>query len=208
MPTRIKSSQKLRMEIVEIAARLIAVDEALDYHAAKRKAAIRLGLSPNKNLPANHEIEKALIRYQNLFQTDTHESELWALRKQAIQAMKMLRQFNPLLVGPVASGTATRNSEIVLHLYSDQLEQIGLFLTDQGIPYSLAEKHVKINTAQSIIFPTYNFIADETSICLLVMSEKDKNLNPISSIDNKPVISANLQETIKMTDSCCKSLQY
>jgi hypothetical protein len=195
------------MEIAEVAARLIAVDGALDYQSAKRKAAIQLGLSPNKNLPANNEIEKALISYQNLFQVDTHESQLKELRKQAIQAMKMLRQFKPLLVGPVASGTATRNSEIILHLYSDQLEQIGLFLTDQGIPYSLAEKHVKINTAQSIIFPTYNFIADETSICLVVMSEKDKNLSPISSIDNKPMISANLQETIRMTDSSCSSLQ-
>ena len=207
MSTRIKSSQKLRMEIAEVAARLIAVDGALDYQTAKRKAATQLGLSPNKDLPANHEIEKALISYQNLFQVDTHESQLKELRKQAIQAMKMLRQFKPLLVGPVASGTATCNSEIVLHLYSDQLEQIGLFLTDQGIPYSLAERHVKINTAQSIIFPTYNFIADETSICLVVMSEKDKNLNPISSIDNKPMISANLQETIRMTDSSCSSLQ-
>ncbi len=207
MSTRIKSSLKLRMEISEVAASLIAVDGALDYQTAKRKAAIQLGLSPNKNLPANNEIEKALISYQNLFQVDTHESQLKELRKQAIQAMKMLRQFKPLLVGPVASGTATRNSEIILHLYSDQLEQIGLFLTDQGIPYSLAEKHVKINTAQSIIFPTYNFIADETSICLVVMSEKDKNLNPISSIDNKPIISANLQETIRMTDSNCSSLQ-
>jgi hypothetical protein len=207
MSTRIKSSQKLRMEIAEVAARLIAVDGALDYHTAKRKAAIQLGLSSNKNLPANHEIEKALISYQNLFQVDTHESQLKELRKQAIQAMKMLRQFKPLLVGPVASGTAARNSEIILHLYSDQLEQIGLFLTDQGIPYSLAEKHVKINSVQSIIFPTYNFIADETSICLVVMSEKDKNLNPISSIDNKPMISANLQETIRMTDSSCSSLQ-
>ena len=207
MSTRTKSSQKLRMEIAEVAARLIAVDGALDYQTAKRKAAIQLGLTANKNLPANHEVEKALISYQNLFQVDTHESQLKELRKQAIQAMKMLRQFKPLLVGPVASGTATRNSEIILHLYSDQLEQIGLFLTGQGIPYSLAEKHVKINTAQSIIFPTYNFIADETSICLVVMSEKDKNLNPISSIDNKPIISANLQETIRMTDSSCSSLQ-
>lgn len=207
MSTRIKSSQKLRMEIAEVAARLIAVDGALDYQTAKRKAAIQLGLTANKNLPANHEVEKALISYQNLFQVDTHENQLKELRKQAIQAMKMLRQFKPLLVGPVASGTATRNSEIILHLYSDQLEQIGLFLTDQGIPYSLAEKHVKINTVQSIIFPTYNFIADETSICLVVMSEKDKNLNPISSFDNKPIISANLQETIRMTDSSCSSLQ-
>ena len=43
MSTRIKSSQKLRMEIAEVAAKLIAVDGALDYHTAKRKAAIQLG---------------------------------------------------------------------------------------------------------------------------------------------------------------------
>lgn len=202
-----KSSQKLRMEIAEIAARLIADNGALDYHSAKKKAASQLGLSPNKNLPTNHEIEKALIGYQNLFQADTHKNQLRALRIQAIQAMKMLRQFRPLLVGPVASGTATRNSEIILHLYSDRLEHIALFLTEQGIPYTLAEKQVKINSTKSIVFPAYNFIADKTSISLVVLSEKDKNLNPISSVDNKPVVSASLQEIIRMTDPNHSSLQ-
>jgi hypothetical protein len=200
MSARIKSDIKLRMEIAEVAARLIAVEGMMDFHSAKRKAALQLGFSPNRSLPSNQEIEQALINYQNLFQSDTQKSNLRALRKQAVQAMKMLRQFRPLLVGPVATGTATNTSDITLHLYFDQVEQVGLFLAEQGIPYTLTEKNIKINAKRSTFFPAYNFIADKTSINLVIFSEKDKNLNPLSSTDNKPMFTANLQETLRMIE--------
>jgi hypothetical protein len=207
MSTRTSSTKKLRLEIAEIAARLIAIEGIPDFHKAKRKAALQLGLPANNNLPTNKEIEKALINYQNLFQADSHEQNLKALRMQAIQAMKLLRQYKPLLVGPVLSGTATEGSEITLHLFSDQVEQIGLYLTEQGIPYINAEKHVRINASESSIFPSYNFIAGETSICLVVLSEKDKNLTPMSSIDNKAMSTADLNEVIHITESDCNSIR-
>lgn len=200
MSIRAKSTQKLRMEIAEIAAKLLANEGAPDYHSAKKKAAIQLGLSPNRNLPTNREVEHALINYQNLFLPDTQARQLMGLRLQAIQAMKLLRHFRPLLVGPVVTGTATNFSEIILHLHADQVEQVGLFLSEQGIPNTMCEKPIRINAIKSIICPAYHFIADQTSILLVIFSEKNKNLRPISSIDNKAMKMVNEKELLRMIE--------
>jgi hypothetical protein len=208
MSKHIKSAQKLRMEIAEKAAKMVAVEGVADYHSAKQKAAIQLGLTPNNNLPTNKEVEQALIHYQNLFLADTQAGQLKNLRLQAIQAMKLLCQFNPLLVGPVASGTATGFSEITLHLYFDQVEQVGLFLTEKGIPNTLCEKHIRINAIQTIIYPAYRFIADQTSIVLVIFPEKDKNQSPLSSIDNKAMKMVGMQELMKMVEHGSDSTHY
>jgi hypothetical protein len=196
-----KSGQKLRLEIAAIAAKLVAVEGISDYHLAKKKAALQLGIATNRNLPSNQEIEQALIAYQNLFLSDKHVSRLKEFRLQAIQAMKLLADYKPRLVGPVVSGTATTASEIVLHLYLDQVEKLGLFLTEQGIPAGLSERQVKINSKQTSSYPAYRFIAGGTPIVLIIFSEKDKNMKPLSYIDGKPLKSADLNEVMKMLDA-------
>ena len=200
MPTRVKSAQKQRLQIAEIAAKLVANDSVVDYHAAKRKAAAQLGYTTQKNLPSNQEIEVALVKYQNLFQPQTQAAYLQSLRLKAIEAMKLLSSFKPLLVGPVATGTATRSSEITLHLYHDHTEQIGLFLSDNGIPNHSCEKHVRINATQTSIYPAFQFIADETPVMLIVFSENDKNLSPVSSISKKAMSMIDIKALRKLTE--------
>ena len=182
-----KSSPKLRQEIAAAAARIVALEGVSDYLSAKKKAAIQLGLTPNKNLPTNQEIENALISYQGLFQSDKNRQVLLEFRQTALQAMKLLSKYRPLLVGPVVSGTVTRSSEVVLHLYSDDVEQIGLYLNECGIPCSVSEKNLRLDASTSLAFPAYRFVADQIAILLIVFSEKDRNLSPISSITNKPM---------------------
>ena len=200
MPTREKPAQKQRLQIAEVAAKLVANDSVADYHAAKKKAAAQLGNARQNNLPLNQEIEMALIKYQNLFQTQTQDAYLQALRLKAIEVMKLLSPFKPLLVEPVATGTATRSSEITLHLYYDDVEKIGVFLSAKGIPSLSCEKRVRINATQISAYPAYQFIADQTPIILIVFIEKDKNLSPISSISNKAMSMINIEALIKLTD--------
>jgi len=57
MPTREKPAQKQRLQIAEVAAKLVANDSVADYHAAKKKAATQLGNTRQNNLPLNQEIE-------------------------------------------------------------------------------------------------------------------------------------------------------
>jgi len=73
-------------------------------------------------LPKNSEIESALAEYQRLFGGASHLEALHAQRHAALSAMRYLREFEPRLVGPVLSGTATLHTEVQLHLFADRVE--------------------------------------------------------------------------------------
>jgi hypothetical protein len=189
-----KSATRLRLEIAQIAARFVAVDGINDYLMAKRKAAQYLGVNPDRNLPANYEVEQALINYQNLFQSVNQKQQLLSMRRKSLKAMKFLNRFDPRLVGPVLTGTATEFTEIMIHLFYDEPEQIGFYLDEHGIPYSCCEKSIRINLNERINLPAYRFVAENDVILLIVFSERQKNLTPISSVTNKPMQRASLQK--------------
>src|ERR1044071_6992205 len=131
--------EQLRRALAQEAARIMSEQGIDDYWLAKRKAAERLGATDIAVLPKNTEIEAALAEHQRLFQSDTHSSALSALRRTALEAMRLLRKFEPRLVGPVLSGTASAHSEVNLHLFADGAETVALHLMDSGVPHRMAE---------------------------------------------------------------------
>lgn len=189
-----KSSARLRIEIAQVAARFVAVDGVNDYLTAKKKAARYLGANPDRNLPTNHEVEQALIDYQNLFLATNQKQQLLSMRRKSLKAMRFLDKFEPRLVGPVLTGTATEFTEIIIHLFYDEPEQIGFHLEDYGIPYSACEKAIRFSLNERINLPAYKFIADDDVIILIIFPERHKNLNPISSVTNKPMQRASLRQ--------------
>lgn len=193
-----KSSSKTRMEIAQLAAKFLAVDSAGDYLAAKRKAALQLGLHPEKGMPTNVEVEQALISYQSLFQNRQQAEHLNNLRCKAINAMRMLSPYWPRLVGPVLTGTATRYSEIILHLVSDEPELIAFLLDENAIPYSSCTRTVKTGRTEKKEYPAYRFIADRTCIILVIFPERQKHICPLSTITGKPMRRAPLGEVEKL----------
>ena len=109
----------MRQAIAREAARLMIEHGHEDYGFAKRKAAERFGVIDLAVLPKNTEIEEALAEHQRLFAPDAHASELSAMRNTALEAMRLLAEFEPRLVGPLLSGTATAHNDITLHLFAD-----------------------------------------------------------------------------------------
>ena len=194
MANHYKSSQKLRLEIAQVAAKFVAVDGINDYLTAKRKAALHIGANPDRNLPTNSEVEQALINYQKLFQGSNQKKLLHSLRTKALKAMRFLKQYNPKLVGPVLSGTATEYSEITLHIFCDEPEQIGFYLDERGIPFTSCEKTIRANSSEKIGMPAYKFEADDDTIVLIVFSENYRNLVPLSSVTNRPMQRASLRK--------------
>src|SRR5688500_12314787 len=124
-------AEQLRRALAQEAARIMSEQGIDDYRLAKRKAAERLGATDISVLPKNTEIEAALAEHQRLFEADTHSSTLADLRRTALHAMRVLRKFEPRLVGPVLSGTASAHSEVNLHLFADGAEQVVLHLMEQ-----------------------------------------------------------------------------
>jgi len=189
-----KTLSRLRLEIAQVAARYVAVDGINDFLTAKKKAARYLGADPDRNLPTNHEVEQALIDYQNLFQAVNQKQLLLSKRRKSLKAMKFLIKFDPRLVGPVLTGTATEFTEINIHLFYDEPEQVGFYLDEHGIPYSCCEKSVRISLNERINLPAYRFVAENDVIILIIFPERQKNLNPISSVTNKPMRRASMQQ--------------
>ena len=124
----------LATEIANAAARL-AVEEGLEWGAAKRRAVKELGLPARTPLPGNDEIEDAVREYIGLFCADTQPFELRALRELALVWMQRMQAFRPYLGGAVWHGTATRLSDIHLALFCDDSKSAEIALIDHHVSY-------------------------------------------------------------------------
>src|SRR5699024_10792637 len=131
------------LHMAQIAARLMQEQGIRDFQTAKRKAAQQLGLDVRDSiLPRNQEIEAALAEHQRLFERDHHSERLRAMREAALDAMAMLEDFQPRLVGSVLSGLANAYSFIHLHVFADAPETFDLFLQSHGLAYEIIERRL------------------------------------------------------------------
>ena len=195
---KMKNTSLLRQELAESAAKLIAVDGIDDYMIAKKKAAMKLGVSQNKYYPSNKEIEDALITYQQLFQQDHQPQALERLRQQALHAMKLFHRLNPYLVGPVLSGTAGEHSDVILHIFSDTPEELSFILMDADIPFEECEKSARFIGRDNQYFPAFQFFADDIRIIAVVFPERKKNPGPIDPIHGETITRADLAAVEKL----------
>jgi hypothetical protein len=151
-------------------------------------------------MPTNHEIEQAVSDYQRLFQGDQQPEMLVALRRRAIEAMKFLEPFRPQLVGPVLAGTATRFSEIVLHVHCGTPEEIATYLEDRNISPTHASRSVKVRANTSVELPAFRFLAGDCAVVLVVFGERHRTLHPLSPIDGRPMRRARIEAVEALLD--------
>jgi hypothetical protein len=187
-------ADQLRQHIAADAARIMAEEGVRDFHAAKRKAAARLGLPETKHLPGNDEVEYALQEYLRLFHAGRVTQSAQRLRELAAEAMRFLAKFDPRLVGPVLSGTVTSASAIELHLTADTPEEIGFWLQEHGIPYQQGDRRLRFGGERHETFPAYSFTADGVSVELCVFNHRKARETPLSPVDGKPMKRAYLRE--------------
>jgi len=133
-------NQHIRIRIAQLAAQLMAEHGIRDYALAKRKAARQLGVSSTNNLPCNEEIDEELKAYLTLFEAETHERDIDAMRRQAIDVMDVLARFKPVLIGGLVQGAASRHSDIELEVYSDSSKEFEQFLLNLDIAFKSEER--------------------------------------------------------------------
>jgi hypothetical protein len=187
-----KTEVKTRQAITELAARFIAEDGLITYHAAKRKAADHLGYNKSKDLPTNIEVERSVVTYQNLFQNACQPQALFKLRLKSVEIMNLFERFNPRLVGSVLAGTAGSHSEIIVHLFSDNPEIISILLLDSNIPHEPGEKRTRTADKKTTAFPAYYFFAGDSPVVLIIFPEKDVKHAPVCPINGKLMKRANV----------------
>jgi hypothetical protein len=178
---------QLRRAIAQEAARIMSEQGIEDFLLAKRKAADRFGVSDASVLPKNTEIEAALEEHHRLFDGDKHHDTLLQLRRVALRAMKLLTEFQPRLVGPVLTGTASAHSEINLHLFAENSEAVALRLMEQGIPHQTAERRLRYEPGRMVAYPAFRFVAGHQPIDAVVFPLNGIRQSPASPVDGKPM---------------------
>ena len=190
-----------RQQVAHEAAKLMVESGIRDYQLAKRKAAGRLGMAESRDLPRNDEIEREREAYQRLFGDEERSRHVMALRRHALEAMRLLEPFGPRLVGPVLSGTADRHSEICLHLFSDPPEAVAMFLLDHRIAHDQGEARIRFQADGHERLPAFRFMAGDTQVELVVFSARARRRSPLSPVDGRPMRRAKLAEVAALVES-------
>ena len=181
-----RQDDRTRICLAQEAARIIQNEGVKDYQHAKLKAADRMNIGNNAQLPRNSEIESALKDHQTIFHSQEHEQLQQRYLQMAQRAMQMLKEFSPRLVGSVLEGTANRHSNVNLHVFADSSEEILLVLMDVDIPYQSCERRFRFSRVYQVM-PCIQFFADNVEIDVAIFPTKGLRQAPLSMIDGKPM---------------------
>ncbi len=186
--------QQMRLEVAAEAARIIATEGQHNYHAAKKKAADRIGATERLALPSNIEVENALRLYQGLYGGTAHIENLERLRSLAVDAMHYLEKYNPRLVGSVLDGTANDHSRITLHIFPDSIESIILHFLEFSIPFSQEQRQIRWHDSSHRMMPLVVFEWKDAVVELMIFDPIHLRQAPPSPIDGRPQRRAALSE--------------
>ena len=192
------ASLHLRDMLAKEAARLIIENGIKDFGLAKRKAAKTLKIKDVCLLPRNSEIENNIIDRHMIFDEDSYLNNLNKMRNLALKIMNFFIEFSPRLVGPVFSGSATYNSPIEIHVFSDSLEDLIDILNKERIGFKNFQKRYQFHKKSKLIIPGFSFEVDNISINLMIFREKGEYNFPLSPIDKKPMKGITRNKLIKL----------
>jgi hypothetical protein len=197
---RLTADDRIRKNIAHEAAKLVAQEGLEFFLLAKKKAAQQLNVNNKRLLPSNSEVEIALIEYQSLFHNEKQQQTVFESRKIAHRTMLLLEEYKPLLVGSVLSGTASENSEIIIHVFSDAPEIISLYLENNSIPILLCERRLKTEKKNHAYFTALKFIAGNINIVLIVLPYTFQKNAPVDPITQRPMKRATLSDVKRLID--------
>lgn len=178
-------NRQMRERIAQLAARLMAVDGIDDFALAKRKAARQAGAPDTRNLPNNEEVEQALRAYQQLYQADEQQARLRHLRQNAREMMQLLAQFDPYLSGSVLSGSAGKYSDVNIHLFTDSVKDVEMFLLNRQIPYRSRERRVYIGGEPRSV-PNFSVSTEDANFDITVFAPHDLRNQLRTTAEGKP----------------------
>ncbi|UCE96067.1 MAG: DUF4269 domain-containing protein [Candidatus Bathyarchaeota archaeon] len=131
----------LRNRVAREAAAILYSGQEKEYRQAKLRASKTLSINI---LPRNAEIATELDLIAEEKEGKTKQERLSQMRQIAFQIMQALKNFHPLLVGSVWRGTAHRNSDIDIIVYSENPQKIVLRLQENN--YAIVRTQVQTVT--------------------------------------------------------------
>jgi predicted nucleotidyltransferase len=119
-----------RGKVAREAAVLLYFGLEKEFRQAKVKAAENLGFHV---LPSNLEVALELDRLAEETEGDARTERLGQMRRDALELMRLLEPFCPLLIGSVWRGNIRRGSDIDLEVYHDEPQEVVAQLNAQGV---------------------------------------------------------------------------
>jgi len=111
----------LKRRVAREAATLLYFGAEKEYKQAKDKAAKTLG---THFLPANIEVALELDRIADENEGYKRKERLVEMRREALDVMRLLSGFCPVLIGSVWRGTIKQGSDIDIAVYTDDPEEV------------------------------------------------------------------------------------
>jgi len=123
---RNKPSNSIKDKVAREAAVLLYTQQEKEYKQAKQRAAETLG---SRTLPSNRHVAEELDRIADEMEGSARKETLTQMRRDALSVMVLLGEFHPKLVGSVWRGTAHKNSDVDIEVFtsdcSSVLERLG-----------------------------------------------------------------------------------
>ena len=123
------SDNNLRRRVAREAATLLYFGVEKEYKQAKMRAAKTLGIHL---MPSNIEVAMELDKIADENEGATRMERLIKMRREALNLMKILEKYNPILVGSVWRGTIYHESDIDIIAYHNEPQEILKLLEKKG----------------------------------------------------------------------------
>lgn len=185
-------------QIVVAAVRWLAENAQADILAARRHAALKLGIRNERLWPSPAEIETALREHQALFASPAQPQALIQLRRIALEAMRFLKDFDPRLTGPVLTGTADRHSKIRLLLSAETPEEVILHLHQHRLPYLASDISVELSRNRRTKLPGLRFEVEDHTVELMILDTAARRDPPRDPITGKRLSGATSEEVERL----------
>jgi hypothetical protein len=191
---RRQRTTELRQQMAREAARLMYEEGVDQYFNAKRLAAKRiLGRGGEKkmryrpqDLPSNGEIQNALRQFIQFVEGEFSQQRLFAMRVIALETMNALEAFHPRLIGSVSTGHVRRGSDIDIHVFTDDVEEIEDFMHQRG--WRFKKRQVTIRVGGEYKEYLHIHCGQVFPIELTVYPYYDMRVTQRSSTDGKPIM--------------------
>lgn len=194
-----RSPELDRRTICEEAARIMVDHGITDYGFAKKKAVLRLGLSPRRTeLPSNRELAEAMRVRLRLFDGDGSSDRYLARLDRAAEMMALFDEYRPRLAGQLLEGIATRHGAVELHLFCDAPEHVMERLREMGLVPSPFDKRVRFPPDRYEHVPGFAFEWRASAFDALVFKYDRIRQAPLCPVDGRPMRRVPVQRVLEL----------
>lgn len=187
-----KSNSQIRQILAKEAARLMYEEHVSQYFDAKKIAAKRLFGNGGtkamqyrpKDLPSNGEISTEMAKLVELLEDDL-EQRLLAMRATALTVMTDLSQFHPRLIGSVSTGRIRKGSDIDLHVFTNNIEDLESHLI--YLQWQYHKKQVEIRSGSNFKEYSHIYVEADFPVELSVYPLIELRVTGRSSTDAKKI---------------------